>query len=319
MNFGAALETPLFVTGVQRSGTTLLRTILCAHPEIWVSYECAFYKILGEQYRRGIEKKSIQQFVQDLQAVKRFPIWNISDKTIKRILSEHPGERIDFAWAVRRIALENLTDSKRAATTFGFKNPHGIYHLNYIWDLFPKARVINVIRDPRGILASEKSRQQRTGQYRSASAIWQVRLRYKQMATAHHSAIGDLRYLPVLYSDLVANFELTIRRIIRFLGLDFHPDILEYHTYAQQNDLTPKLEMHLHSLTLKKPEPARLYAFRDSLSDVEQASLESMLGREMREVLNVTPDHSAVTRTMSEVRVMAQLVYEKGTRWRSGV
>ena len=303
---------PLFITGVQRSGTTLLRTILCAHPDIWVSYECAAYKIVADQYRDGILRDQIDAFVVALCSVRRFDLWHLESDNIRNALIQLNLARIPFRTAIDLVATLNLQAFKPDAKVFGFKNPHGIYHLPYIWELYPNARVINIVRDPRGILASEKSRRNKTAGFKPASTINTVAKRYARMVGVHKAAQGDPRYMCLNYSDLVSNFEPTIAAVLSFIGVDFNTDVLDYDRNARSNTLTPQSEMYLHARTLQKPDPARLFAFRDALTVQEQAALESLSAGDMKSLLGLDPDHGAVRRLTSRVTFLGNLLKEKG-------
>ncbi|WP_170329135.1 sulfotransferase family protein [Ruegeria arenilitoris] len=305
------LGRPIFITGVQRSGTTLLRTVICAHPEIWISYECAFYRVLGEKYLDGIPRGRQDEFVNDIFAVKRFDYWRIPRENVRKILADCDEDPIPFLWVIGRLAEENLEVHKPQACHFGFKNPHGIYHVDYIWRLFPEARVINIIRDPRGILSSEKNRKTEPGEEMSASAIWTVRTRFKKMHEAHTAHVDDPRYLALSYSDLIQNFEETVRKTLDFLEVPFDAKIFDYDANARETSLVPDGDMHLHALTLRKPDPTRLHAYRKTLTAREQAALETLLIRRMDSLLGVGPEYSWLQRTVATSVFAQRLLREK--------
>ncbi len=305
------LDRPIFITGVQRSGTTLLRTVICAHPEIWISYECAFYRLLGEKYWDGIPQNRLDEFVSEIFEIKRFDYWRIPRESVRKILADCKEDPVPFLWVIGRLAQENLALHKPQARRFGFKNPHGIYHLDYIWRLFPEARVINIIRDPRGILSSEKTRQTEPGEEMSASAIWTVRTRFKRMHEAHSAHVGDPRYLALNYSDLVQNFEGTVRKTLDFLEVPFDAEIFDYDTNARETNLVPDGDMHLHALTLRKPDPSRLHAYRDTLTSREQAALEALLVKRMDHLLGARPEYSSLQRAVAVSGFTQRLLLEK--------
>jgi hypothetical protein len=114
------------------------------------------------------------------------------------------------------------------------------------------------------------------------------------------------------YADLVTDFETTIGGVLDFLGLPPSDAVLNYDSYARANNLTPEHEMKLHALTLKKPDASRLFAFRDSLTAWERASLESLCADDMRHLLGLDPDYGEARRLTARAVFLAALVSAKG-------
>ena len=305
------LDRPIFITGVQRSGTTLLRTILCAHPDIWVAYECAAYKLAIKGFENGIARTQIPAFMDQLYQVRRFSHWNIDRSEAEAAFLETKQDTVSFRWAMDTLAQLNIAGSKPTASRFGYKNPHGIYHLPYIWSLYPDALVINIMRDPRGILASEKSRRLKGAGYQPASTIQTVAKRFQRMAQAHDAAKDDPRYLSLRYADLLRDFEGTIEQVLEFAQVPFRHEVQTYDQNAKDNALTPASEMHLHALTLNRPDPQRIYAFRDTLTSLEQTALEARCAPLMARLLDEQPDHGPTARAVATARFWPKLLREK--------
>lgn len=305
------LESPVFITGVQRSGTTLLRTMLTSHPDIWVAYECGAYKKLGEEFVSKFHRSRIEEFVDSAFRVKRFEYWEVDRDQAVSMIAAIPHEQIDFRTALDALARSTLARFKPRASKFGYKNPHGIYHVDYIWKLYPKAYVINVVRDPRGILASEKSRRSRKNLYRPASSIRTVTIRFNRMFKHHLKLQTDPRYLMVRYEDLIKKTGSTLAEIMKFLGLEFHNEMLQYFEYAKQNNLTPDAEMALHRLTIKQPDPSRLTAYREALLPWEQANIEMGCQSSMFQLLGATSEIASSKRIIHATRMALSLPVEK--------
>jgi hypothetical protein len=204
-----------------------------------------------------------------------------------------------------------LSVDKPEAGIFGFKNPHGIFHPDFIWSLYPEARILNVIRDPRGVLASEKNRFPKGQTYRPASLIRTVTLRFKRMIRAHEQIEHDPRYLAVRYTDLVEHFDDTVKAVLDFVGVGYAEQVQDFDTYARQKKLTPKSEMHLHSLAVRKPDPSRLKAYRAELDGYELAAIEAALGPDLRRITKEGFDTPRTKRIAARGRYLAQLFTEK--------
>lgn len=91
-------------------------------------------------------------------------------------------------------------------------------------DAFPDTKILHLIRDPRGYLASfAKHFEQRSSRPPSADEVetafrwWR---RDNALAAAYERELPPDRYLRVQYAELISDPEATLRRIGRFIGID---------------------------------------------------------------------------------------------------
>lgn len=261
---------PLLVVGCQRSGTTLLRTILNAHSRLTVGYECDFFQVLAGTYGQTRDiREHLDQFLEDLMAVNRFEFWELAPAEIRTVFktAERP---IGFAEAIRLICEVYRCKHKPGASLTGVKNPNSIEHLPVYWALFPQGQVVHIIRDPRAVLASEKKKFiKRDGKFNSFLNTIRVARRWNKAVRAQARFDADSRLLAVRYHDLISDTEDSLRQLCEGLGLPFDPQMLDYYKKAD----TPDKEMWQHALTKAPPSPERLSAWQDELTGTEIACI----------------------------------------------
>ena len=282
---------PIFIVGVQRSGTTLLRTMLHAHSDLCIGYECALYKILADRYEGGVAIENAETFLDDLLAVRRFDLWNLDRDTLRTSIfgsEASDAGTISYVDVLHRIAMCYLQKEKPDATHFGFKNPHGIYHLEFIFDLFPEARILHMIRDPRGVLSSEKKKRSKIDGYQPEETTWMVARRHRKMMQIAETFKSDPRYLAIQYRDLVTNFEPTLGKVLTFLDLEFEDKVRTYHLTAQDGSFTPEKELWQHSKSLEPPDPSRVDKFQTELTLRECSTIEIICGRTLTRLPGVS-------------------------------
>lgn len=188
-------EAHVFVIGPPRSGTTLVRQMLLAHPLLTGPDRETFF----------------------------FLRWNLCDFALDEI------PPIDMV-AIKASSPDSirLFDGiarwmKAAAGARGFveKSPQHALRLAFLRQYFPRSRFIFVYRDPRdGFLSARRNPHMQTMSPEGYARLWRdcVRTRLGQPESA---PIFDLRY-----EELCAAPEEQLRRMMAFLGYDTVPEQL---------------------------------------------------------------------------------------------
>lgn len=255
---------PFFIVGVQRSGTTLLRSILNHHPDIFVAYECAMYRVLAPSHSPHIIDK--QKFLDDLFNVPRFDYWGVGRGDCEQLVTD------SFSETVLNIA---LFAAEKPSKWFGFKNPNGVFHLEQTIKDFPNAKIIEMKRDPRAILASEKKKSlAKDGQYNKYAMIWQVALRVRKASLVRQKWRHKECFITVEYASVISDFDSTVSRILEFLK------VTDLNLANYRGDI-PLQEMHYHSKAGERPDSSRIDAFLSELTDFEIAAVEGFCGKEL--------------------------------------
>lgn len=119
------------------------------------------------------------------------------------------------------------------------QTPRNLYYLREILDLYPNAVVVNIIRDPRGVLLSQKNRWRRRsmsdGRVPLNHLIRQwvdyhpitISLIWKAGVAAYERVASHPRVIGLRFEDLVSNPEAEIRRVCAAAGIPFAAEMLD--------------------------------------------------------------------------------------------
>ena len=218
---------PIFV-GSGRSGTTLLRTIFDAHPDLTMAHEPQFTgtvtRKLRELNRDGFK---IDRFLDTIYGNPNYRRMDLSRYQVAQSLNANPPTNL--ADAVRSVF--SLYAEKEGKRLYGDKTPGYIIQIDEISRLFPEARFVNVIRDGRNVALSYLERPWGPSTVIEGALYWRSRV---SRGRAAGKKLGPQRYTEVRYEDLVADTENEVRRICEFLDLPYKPEMLRYHEKADQ-------------------------------------------------------------------------------------
>lgn len=222
MNMRARECEPVFVVGMNGSGTTMLLDCLGRHPSLY-----AFPK----ETRLIPYLMARQSGYGDLGVDANFrALWDdVRQLAIFQEVNDHAPVPLPDDWHERPRTLAAVLDGVFAHFAEGQgkhrwceKTPQHVQHLLALGDLFPAARFVHVIRDARDCAVSFHRRWKRQPEL--------TVFRWKKVVTMGREQgmrLGPARYLEVRYEDLTAEPERSLRRICRFLGLDFDPAVLQ--------------------------------------------------------------------------------------------
>lgn len=201
------LESPVFVAGTTRSGTTLLGLMLGHHPDIAFPGELEW---VLDPFRAD-EEPSLETLHEHF-ATDRHRRWH--GVAIDPALSK---DELVRSFLAQMYAQEGLEARCLGAT------------LHRSWDraldLWPDARFIRLVRDGRDVAASWL-RLGWEGNAFTCGLTWAAREREWDAARAR---MDDDRVLELRFEDLVAAPRAELERVCEFLGLPYDPAMLEYH------------------------------------------------------------------------------------------
>lgn len=223
----------LFIVGVGRSGTSLLQSMLNAHPSICFPPEINFIRrflatsILEETWAK--DKASLEQLLSPDELIARL---NIGENTIRAILDSLSNDFSARELYVRLLDAYAKNTGKENATWIGDKDPRSVEYLPLIHRCFPDARILHIIRDPRDVLASKKKAAWSKNQS-PLRHIFANRVQLHMGRTQGPKLFGD-HYNEFSYEDLLRDPTNVLSTITSFLNVDFDPAMLEFSKSSKQ-------------------------------------------------------------------------------------
>ena len=209
---------PIFVVGVPRSGTTLLRVLLDSHSQILALPETPW---LTGAYGRD---PSLREMLRGLSDGPYGMVENVA------------GVEAEDVLAAGRHFLDSLFApilKKRGKRVLAFKTPADIRHLDFLTRLLPGGSYIHITRDGRDVALSQVAkkgsffkdlREYRRLSFGNAFRRW---MEWEQRARAILAREG-VRVIRLRYEDLVMEPRRELQRIMDFLSLPFEETMLDY-------------------------------------------------------------------------------------------
>jgi hypothetical protein len=192
---------PIFIGGMLKSGTSLLRDILARHSTIAWGLETRWF---DWDWKRRLQPEMQQTFAS---LARSFD--NVVDDT--RVLARYLGAPEVFLM----IVMEELA-LREGKSRWVEITPGNVAHIDRIWRAFPEAQIVHVIRDPRDVFAS---------MVKAKTSDSADEFADRWVATVGESerllrALNPLprNYLTIRYEHLVGAPEATMRRVLDFLG-----------------------------------------------------------------------------------------------------
>ncbi len=213
------------IVGVGRSGTSLLMSMLNAHPAICMPPETHF---VG-QYIVKRSYANLPDVVKILSKDFRFMRLNLDIDDVVRIFVE---DKISFSVDRLYLSILNTYASKKQVKIIGDKAPKNIEYLPVLKKVCPTIKVIHIIRDPRDVYLSRK----RAEWSKSRNDILQLLAYRSQYSLGRHfgpKLFGE-NYLEVYYEKLLSNPEAELDRICNLLGIRFDERMLKFSESARE-------------------------------------------------------------------------------------
>jgi len=264
---------------MSRSGTTLLSRMLDAHSEIAILPETWMYVVLDRLGCLDQVSDSWQSslfFTELWKNLRGYP--DPAASVLARIAANEVGYVGPTASLVERFG--RAYAKKRNARIWGEKTPGHALWLPQIRALFPQARILFMVRDPRDVVVSYDDRWddgRRDTEYVTGTASL---LKYYLNHLLYRPMFPPEQIRWVKYESLVAEPSAELQNICEFLGVDFEPSMLGfYHRHAQLEQGIPEGEHH--SLLSRPATTEKIGRYREALNPTQVALVEQLLGAEM--------------------------------------
>ncbi len=191
---------PVFILGQFRSGSTLLEQVLSAHSAVTTGGELP---LLGM-----IAARDLRPYPQSLADLTTEQAAALHDAYLSGVALRLPG------------ASGIITD----------KRPDNFYHIGLILRLFPDARILHTVRDPRDTCLSNYFLHLSHAQPHAIdlSHLGHQYRAYERLM-AHWKSIAPDNILDVDYDALVRSPEPEIQKVLAFLNLPFDAACLDFH------------------------------------------------------------------------------------------
>lgn len=239
-----ACDSPIFIVGLPRSGTTLLRSLVTAHPRIAIAPETHFLN----RFCTGSTSSSFEDFWRRYSETERFTDLGLDASAMRQRIIESGdcSHRNIFRTLLMEFAREKGKDR------WGEKTPSHYVHLEELLQWFGQARVLWVVRDPRAVCNSLLSvwwRRWEARGFRAMEGATLTRLRriyFDAKVWRRHVALlkstwyDDHRVKSVLYEDLVRDPVATLQGIGEFLHEDFPDHIVMSRAWSDVSTALPE-------------------------------------------------------------------------------
>jgi hypothetical protein len=264
-------EAPVFVVGCARSGTTMLRAMLDAHPELSIPPESHFITSMWKVRRRYGYPGPVdaERMAGDVVGTHRFGEWGIPAESVTERVRAlvRPG----FADVIDAVFRAYAAEHGKAR--WGDKTPNYSLDVALLAELFPNARFVHLVRDGRNVALSLLQVPWWPDSLIEAAQVWS---HWTESAREAGRRLGPERYQEVRYEELVERSEEELRRLCGFLDMPYRDEMLEYPARSGGNG-TP-----VYHRNAERPPVNGLRDWTRDMSKQDLALFEAIAGSQIR-------------------------------------
>lgn len=242
----------IFIVGNSRSGTTMMRRVLGNHPDIYMLEELHFFEQLWStaDKEKVLSAGDADQLASRLLFIQRDGYLAAMDTgkhlaEAKTITASIVGPLYPHQVLNAFLFHETRRNGKSVPCE---KTPQDVFYIGEILELFPDARIVNMVRDPRGVLLSQKRKWQR----KKMGAGFMTKKEQRRLRINYHPitisklwnssirAAAKFKEHPqvhnVIFEQLVNASEQEVRSLCTFLGIEYQPSMLHIPQVGSSNE-----------------------------------------------------------------------------------
>lgn len=268
-------NTPFFILGAARSGTTMLRLMLNRHSRLAIPFESHFLRQIFAELpaHRPLEMPEVERMVDIVTGERNFQTWHLDDMQVRQeLIQRAPASLAELVDALYRMEI-----APSGKPRWGDKTPYYYVCWRELMGLFPGSRLVHIIRDGRDVTLSLE----RVGWHGPTAAdrarYWQERV---EMAQAAARELGPERNMIIRYEELVLNTRVTLELVCAFLQEEFEPEMLNFFTDAEQHICD--IDGDVHHKVKRAPQPEDVGRWQREMPIARQNEFEAIAGGGLR-------------------------------------
>ncbi len=267
-----------FIIGRPRTGTTLMRTLFDAHPNVQIPIESPFMISMHKRFKKvkHWDSKKLTEFYEALFTFMHFDEWTIDRKKLKADLLQMTGNH-DFQELIR-IVYENYISfyPKEEILITGDKNPYYTIHVRKLMKLFPEAKFIFIVRDYRDHFQSMMKRDFEADIPALIGWRWKYYVRDIDRIIKKNPDKCRL----IRYEDFVDNPREHMKNFSAFLGIPYQENIFDfYKSHATARHIHSEEVKKNHMSLINPVNKSRIGLWKKDLSSKQIKALECSVGK----------------------------------------
>ncbi|MGB6222642.1 sulfotransferase family protein [Haloferula sp.] len=262
-------ESPVFIVGWPRSGTTLLAKMLAAHPGMACGPEShLFSKISQGTIQQALTSDDwVSSIAETVGGI------TLSGQGVLELYG-HTASSFRDELSVRKPSMPEVLSAlysnlmtRTGAVRIVEKTPNHICHLDRIRSRFPKSRIIRITRDPRDAVFSMRKLPWMPDDIVAGSLLWD-----RWFRSSKDFFENDPLSMTVRYEDLATNCKVVLEEICEFIGENFDPCMESF--YESSDTVFTPGESWKEDVS-QPIDASRIYSWKKNEVDKEDLSLVS--------------------------------------------
>jgi hypothetical protein len=226
----------IFIVGVGRSGTSLIQSMFASNPDVASIPETSFIRrYVATKKLHKLHKKNgikfVTQYLKKDKWLKRLS--KNSDEILNLALfsfnNNKNSESLDFLFYKSMI---QTCSTPPGSAWFVDKDPRIIEYIPIIKNILPQSHIVNIIRDPRDVLASKKK-----AKWSESRHVWrhifanrvQLKIGRKQGIKSFHT-----NYHEIIYEDLIEKPDVVLKNLCKTIGVRYDNRMLSFSDSAKK-------------------------------------------------------------------------------------
>ena len=269
-----------FIIGRPRSGTTMLRYLLDAHPNVVIPGECNFILSLSRYYGQNVrlDSASLKQFPEILSYSKHYSIFNIDEDKLKAEIEKLPqNPTLEALFQTVHFSCKTI-HPKNEILIRGDKNPAYSSELfHQIFNLYPNSKYVHLIRDYRDHITSYMKAKMALSSPVFLAISWKKSIKrikkYKEKYPSH--------FYTVTYENFVLDPEKYLKQICNFIGVPYQQKMLDFYENKEAYiSNQPNINFDSQHKSLFKPvNSERVGKWQNYLKEHELIAIEKIAGK----------------------------------------